>query len=331
MGPYVTTKRERLQAAIAGEQADRPPVALWRHFPVDDQDPQSLAEATLDYQARFDFDFIKVTPASSFCVKDWGVDDAWKGDPEGTREYTRYVIQKPEDWKRLRALGPGRGHLGRHLKCLAILQARVGDDVPFIQTIFSPLSQAKHLAGEERLMEHLHREPASVLKGLETITRSTTAYIDAARACGISGVFYAAQQATYRLMDREAYARFGEPFDRRILEAAGGLWLNVLHLHGEAIMFDLAATYAVQVVNWHDRETAPSLREARRLIRAALCGGLRRWETMVVGTPEDVRAEAADAMRETRGRGFILGTGCVVPILAPRANVRAARDSVDCA
>ena len=189
---------------------------------MDDQDPQSLAEATLDYQAQFDFDFIKVTPASSFCVKDWGVDDAWKGDPEGTRQYTRYVIQEPEDWKRLRTSASRSRAPGQHVKCLAILRDRVGDDVPFIQTIFSPLSQAKHLAGEERLMEHLHREPASVLKGLETITRSTTAYVDTARAYGISGVFYAAQQATYRLMDREAYARFGEPFDRRILEAAGG-------------------------------------------------------------------------------------------------------------
>ena len=327
----MTTKRERLQAAIAGEKVDRPPVALWRHFPVDDQDPVALAEATLDYQAQFDFDFIKVTPASSFCVKDWGVDDAWMGDPEGTREYTRYVIREPEDWKRLRPLASTRGHLGKHLKCLAILQARAGEDVPYIQTVFSPLSQAKHLAGEARLMEHLRREPAVVLEALETITRTTTAYVESARALGISGVFYAAQQATYRLMDREAYARFGEPFDRRVLEAAGGLWLNVLHLHGEAVMFDLAATYPVQVVNWHDRETAPSLREARRLTRAALCGGLRRWETMVVGTPEAIQAEAADAVRQTRGRGFILGTGCVVPVLVPRSNVRAARHSVDCA
>lgn len=327
----MTTKRERLQAAIAGEKVDRPPVALWRHFPVDDQDPQALADATLDYQAQFDFDFIKVTPASSLCVRDWGIEDTWKGDPEGTRGNTRYVVREPEDWKRLRPLTPKRGHLGQHLKCLAVLQARAGNDVPYIQTIFSPLSQAKHLAGEDRLMEHLRREPAAVLGALETITRTTLAYIDAACALGISGVFYAAQQATYRLMDREAYGRFGEAYDRRVLEAAGGLWLNVLHLHGEAVMFDLAATYPVQVVNWHDRETAPSLREARGMTRAALCGGLRRWDTMVLGTPEAVRSEVADATRQTRGRGFILGTGCVVPILAPRANVRAARDAVDCA
>ena len=327
----MTTRRERLQAALSGEVSDRPPVALWRHFPVDDQDPLRLADATLDFQAQYDFDFIKVTPASSFCVRDWGVEDAWKGDPEGTREYTRYVIDEPRDWLRLKPLSPLRGWLGAHLKCLARIRDRCGEEVPFIQTVFSPLSQAKHLAGEGRLLEHLRRDPQPVLHALDVITQTTAAYVEAARERGISGVFYAAQQATYRLMDRDGYSRFGEPFDRRVLEAAGGLWLNVLHLHGEAIMFDLAATYPVHVVNWHDRETSPSLAEARRLTRLALCGGLSRQETIVLGDPAAVRREAKSAMRATHGRGFILGTGCVVPVLAPRGNLLAARRAVDCA
>ena len=35
----MTTHRERIQAALQGELIDRAPVALWRHFPVDDQGP----------------------------------------------------------------------------------------------------------------------------------------------------------------------------------------------------------------------------------------------------------------------------------------------------
>jgi uroporphyrinogen decarboxylase len=331
MGADVTSKRERLQAALVGEKVDRVPVALWRHFPVDDQDPIALAEAALDFQAQYDFDFIKVTPASSYCVRDWGVEDAWAGDPEGTREYTRYVVDALADWARLRPLPVHRGVLGASLKCLARLKERCGEEVPFIQTIFSPLSQAKHLAGEQRLLEHLRREPRLVLQGLKTIAETTGGYIQAARDKGISGVFFAAQQASYRLMDRDAYARFGEPFDRLVLEAAGGLWLNVLHLHGESIMFDLTGSYPVHAVNWHDRETAPSLREARRLTSLALCGGLSRSDTMVLGDPASVLREAEAALRATRGRGLILGTGCVVPVVAPRCNLLAARRAADCA
>ena len=41
------TKRERLEKAIHGEEVDRVPVALWRHWPGDDQRPADLAEARL--------------------------------------------------------------------------------------------------------------------------------------------------------------------------------------------------------------------------------------------------------------------------------------------
>ena len=64
----MTTHRERIQAAIKGEIIDRPPVALWRHFPVDDQSPETLANATLYFQNNYDFDLVKVTPASSLSV-----------------------------------------------------------------------------------------------------------------------------------------------------------------------------------------------------------------------------------------------------------------------
>jgi hypothetical protein len=41
------THKERIQACIKGEVIDHPPVALWRHFPIDDQAPGTLAKATL--------------------------------------------------------------------------------------------------------------------------------------------------------------------------------------------------------------------------------------------------------------------------------------------
>ena len=122
---------------------------------------------------------------------------------------------------------------------------------------------------------------------------------------------------------------FGVPYDQRLLEAADGLWLNVLHLHGSRVMFDVLASYPVHVVNWHDRETPPTLREGQARVRGAVLGGLRQWETMLRGSRDDVRAEAQDALEQTGGRRFILGTGCVTPITAPWANLRAARAAVD--
>jgi uroporphyrinogen decarboxylase len=94
-------------------------------------------------------------------------------------------------------------------------------------------------------------------------------------------------------------------------------------------MFNLVASYPVQVINWHDVETPPSLAEAKNLTGKTLCGGLRQWETMVRGTPETVKAEAQAAMEATGGQRFILGTGCVTPVTAPTCNILAARQAVE--
>jgi uroporphyrinogen decarboxylase len=323
------TKRERLEAAIRGEASDRPPVALWRHFPGDDQDPGELAASTVNFQRQYDFDFVKVTPASSFCVRDWGAEDRWMGNEEGTREYTRRPVVRPEDWRALPPLDPERGALGAQLRCLELIHEALGDETPFIQTIFNPLTQAKNLAGQRVMLAHLRQEPNVVRAGLEVIADTTVRFIEAARQRGIAGIFMASQHASYELLSEAEYREFGVRFDRRLLEAADGLWLNVVHLHGERVMFDAVADYPADVVNWHDRETPPTLGEGQARVRGAVLGGLRQWETMLRGSPADVRREAIDAFRQTGGRRFILGTGCVTPITAPWDNLRAARAVVE--
>ena len=325
------TKRERLEATFLGKLVDRPPVALWRHWPGDDRHADELARAQVAFQRRYDFDFIKVTPSSSYCVEDWGVVDKYLGSTEGTCEYRHYVINAPEDWDRLPVLDPRQGALARQLRCLELTAQEVGDEVPFIQTIFNPLSMAKNLAGQERVLLHLHRYPQALQKGLEVITETTVRFVREVMRAGAAGVFLAVQHAQYGLLSEEDYRTLCRPLDLKVLAAAEGAWFNLLHLHGSEIMFDLLADYPVQVVNWHDRETPPALAEAQERFPGAVCGGLRQWATMVRSTPEDVVAEAADAIRQTGGQRFILGTGCVTPIVAPTSNIHAARRAVELA
>jgi uroporphyrinogen decarboxylase len=320
---------ERLQTCIGGGHVDRPPVALWRHFPIDDQTPQSLAAAVLVFQRAYDFDLVKLTPASSFCLKDWGVQDEWRGSTEGTRVYTHPVIQHPEDWERLPVLNPLKGYLGEQLTCLNILIEQLGPEVPVLQTIFNPLAQAKNLAGKDRLLVHLRSHPDAVHAGLKTIAETTRRFIEEANKTGIAGLFFASQHAQLGLLSIDEYQSFGTFYDLQLLEASQDLWLNMLHLHGEDIMFDQLSNYPVAAINWHDRDTYPSLKEAVVRYSGVLCGGLQRERTMVLGTPEEVMAEARNAIQTTQGQKFILGTGCVLPIIAPHGNILAARRSVE--
>lgn len=321
--------RQLLEAALAGRPAPRAPVALWRHFPVDDQHPGRLAAAHIDFQRQYDFDLVKVTPASSFCVKDWGVQDEWRGSSEGTRDYTRHPIQSPNDWERLAILDPNRGGLGSQLECLRLIVNELGDDTPVLQTIFSPLAQAKNLAGRANLIAHLRQAPGAVHAGLRAIAETTLRFVAEACRTGIAGVFYAVQHAQYHLLSLEEFQEFCRSYDLKILESAGDLWLNMVHLHGEAVMFDHVLDYPIEALNWHDRDTPPNLAEGQARFHGIVCGGLQRERSLVLGTPEQVRLEALDALEMTGGRRFLLGTGCVVPITAPRSNLLAARQAVE--
>ncbi len=321
--------RQRLESCLSGSTSDGVPVALWRHFPVDDQRPDSLARAHLNYQKIFDFDLLKVTPASSYMAKDWGVLDQWRGVTEGTREYTTRVINGPEDWEKLTVLEPRQGNLGMTLESLGIITKELGSETPVIQTIFSPLSQAKNLVGREKLIVHLRRYPDALHHGLNIIAETTRRYVEAVKETGVAGIFYAVQHAQYGLLSEQEYEEFGRHYDLQVLEVASDLWLNLLHLHGTDVMFERFLDYPIAIINWHDQETPPSLAEARKLYQGVLCGGLQREQSMVLGTPEQIHQEARQAIDATGGQRFVLGTGCVVPIHAPYGNILAARQAVD--
>ena len=320
-------KRERLEAIITGERPDRPPVALWRHWPGDDQDAAALAAAHLKWQNDYDWDLVKVSPASSYCLVDWGVEDRWEGAAEGTRAYGKRLIQAPEDWLKLGVLDPGKGMLATQQEALRLVgDGLSGSGTPFIATIFSPLAQAKNLAGGERLLSHLRSHPDEVMHGLETIAAGTKAYIEAAKDTGISGIFYAIQHARYALLSPVEYQVFGRPFDEEILSTATDLWFNMVHIHGEeAIMFDLVADYPVQCVNWHDRDTGISLAEGLDQFSGAVSGGVSRW-SLLQQSPEQAVAEAEEAIHQTGGGQLLLGVGCVIMTNTPTRNIRALRD-----
>lgn len=321
-------KRKRLEAAIAGEKPDRLPVALWHHWPGDDQDAASLAAAHLKWQRDYDWDLLKVGPASSYSVDDWGVETEWVGHIEGTRETTFYPIDNPADWEMLEPLDPNAGMLGAQLAALRQIGQEVGEFVPFIATIFSPLSQAKHLASNPVLFSHLRQYPEAVHAGLATITESTLRFIEAAKQTGIAGIYYAVQHARYPLLSRGEFKRFGRDYDLPILTAVSDLWCNMVHLHSDEVMFDLVADYPAHFLNWHDRETGISLEEGLAQIKGAASGGIDQW-TLHEESPEGTLLEFSDAMEQTNGRRLLLGTGCVTMVTTPTRNIRALRQLVE--
>lgn len=281
----------------------------------------------LEYQAIYDFDLIKLSPASSYCLIDYGIQDEWRGHPEGTRDYTQRVIQHPEDWERLPILDPNAGFLGQSLQAVRLVQSGNLSRAPILQTIFNPLSQAKNLAGQDCLLHHMRAYPDALKRGLEILTQNTLTYLTELRKLNLDGIFYAVQHAQYQLLSEEEFFIFSKKYDLRILTEAESFQLRMVHLHGEHVMFDQVASYPVNIINWHDREGEVNLKDGLEKFLGVACGGISRLESMLLGSPQLVQTEVFDAAHQTGGNRLIIGTGCVMMTTSPMVNIQAAYEA----
>ncbi len=302
--------RERVWAALQGEPTDRPAFSLWRHFHDEDATPEGLAAATIEFAIRWEVDIVKHTPTGMYAVEDWGTPIRRFDDPHRAPERIRPAFTSPDGWHDLPPLDVQQGTLGRELRGLQLVRGGLPPDIPILMTIFSPLTIAYKMVGDF-LFEHLAHAPDAVQAGLRTIAETMARYTEACLSHGADGVFFATQLASSTMLPRETYATFGEPFDRIVLDACHANTIRVLHLHGTNIFFDLATTYPVQGISWHNHETAPSLTEARQQTDRAFVTGLDR--RIFLEPASVVAAHARAALDTTRGHRHILAPSCVIP------------------
>lgn len=307
-------KIARVRAALRGEVVDRPPYGFWTHLPEIDLDPVRLADETASFARRFDIDFVKSMPNGLFVVEDFGVEcDFSEIARGGVAKVTRAAVQAPEDWLTLRPCDVEAGAYGRELAHLRRLVKAVGPDQPVLATVFSPLTVAAKMSnGLHR--QHLRSHPDMLHKGLAAITETAIAFARAALAAGCAGIFFAIQDAMPKVLTEAEYRAFGTAYDLRVLaaaQAAGG-WFNVVHMHGEDMMFDLIKGYPAAALNWHIGETPPSIAAYRQAGGTKpVLGGLQRAHLTDRSLPA-IRADLDRTIAETGGRGVLVAPACVI-------------------
>ena len=241
-------------------------------------------------------------------------------------------MRDPEDWEHVAtAAGGGAPSLGEQVEAVRLVAERLGPAVPVLQTVFSPLTVAGYLVGEDRprAARELRERPNDVTPALERIAGALAEFAARSVEAGAAGVFYAISDfASSDLMSLEEYQRLALPFDHRVLDALpAAAWCTVLHLCGPRIHFELASELPAHAVSWSIHEPRnPSLAEGRDRSGRAVMGGLDQSRTLLVGTPAEVRAERVAAVESTDGRGVLVAPGCSVPREAPDANLRAVTD-----
>lgn len=306
-------KFERIQAALKGDAVDRTPYSFWTHLPGIDLDPVKLAEHTFDFYKAFDLDFVKSMANGMFSIEDFGCECDYNEIPNGgVAKLAKTVIQCADDWDAIQPLDVTKGAYGRELYSLRLLLQKVNAEAPVIATEFSPLTTAEKISGGT-LLEHIKLQPGKVKYALDIIADAAIEHAKKAIELGCSGIFLASQMSSVDKTTVEIYKEFGAPYDLKVLKnLPKEAWFNVIHLHGNNVMFDIVKDYPVQAISWHVWETEPTVADfMAQAPGKCIVGGLKRFD--VTNDQRDNLMETIKKMQhETNNKRLILAPGCVI-------------------
>lgn len=305
-------KFEKISAVVSGTGKSPLPYSFWSHFPEIDLDPYLLADRTAELVDKYDLDFIKTAPNGMFSVEDYGcVCDYSEIKRGGVAKILKHPIDTIEDWGKIQKLACDEGALKRELFSLTLLLDKVRDKAPVIATAFSPLTTAAKMSNK-KIFQHVQQKDTTLIhRALTSIAETTSAYIQEAIRLGASGVFYASQVGSTDVIDEQHFREYGQRYDEIALKGCAKGWFNVVHMHGNSIMFDIMKDYPINVLNWHISETPPTIREARRKTSKCFMGGINRMD-VTANNRERLAEQIRRTFEESDGRRQIITPGCVI-------------------
>ena len=322
----VKEKLEVLKEIQKGNELERVYYAVWRHFPEDDLVATKLAQKQLDYQKKFDSLVMKVSPNGRYCVIDWGCEIAFdEKRVSGSAFCTSYRINSIEDWSSLEELDATEGMFGEQLKALKLIKKGLVDNTPFISTVFNPLMVAAKLCENRNLVKKsIEENPSEFKEGMKIITKVMKEFSEISIDYGAAGIFLATQEATYDFQNENQFKEFGMKYDLEILNAIKNKAdFNVVHIHGDNIMFDLIAqNYPVEALNWHDQLTTPSIAEGFEKFDGILMGGIEEKDFLLKTQEQELEEKIQEVIDSVNGKRIIISPGCVIPINIPDEKVR---------
>ncbi len=233
---------------------------------------------------------------------------------------------------KLKVLDINKGVLREHLLALEVISRGLKGGVPFIMTVFTPLSIASRLTpSEEIFLNHLREHTSEVNQALEVITDTFISFSKACLERGASGLFYATTSwATTDKLTEDEYRKYAMPSDLKLLSALPAAEFHVLHVCSNNNMLALVKDYPVHAFNWDALGAGnPSLAEGNKIVGdRAVIGGLAHDRALVAATPEQLAAQVKEIYSDMGNRGWMLGPGCTFPPDTPLVNLHAIRDAV---
>ncbi|WP_338788159.1 uroporphyrinogen decarboxylase family protein [Metabacillus sp. FJAT-53654] len=318
------TRKDRFEALLSGEMADRPIISAWKHFLDKEQNAEDLAGETIDFANQYEWDWVKINPRATYLSEVWGSrfdfdDYEWVFPKQLSAQICNPLDVWGVEVKDVSKSAP----LLEQLNAVKLIRNGLSD-TPIIQTVFSPLTVLLFIAGQSFYADkHIYgsqnpvsmkalfaENRAGVHKALHAIALTIADYVSELEKVGIDGLFYAVTgTANHKLFNVHEFNEFSRPYDLIVLEAARNK-KNILHTCGEHAKPELFKDYFIDGISWDTK--AKGNVDLSASFNVTKVGGVDHSH-FDESNALKIRLEAEAALELMKNEPFILAPNCAVP------------------
>ena len=221
------------------------------------------------------------------------------------------------------------GRLPIILEAVKLVKKKVGERVPVSATVTGPFTVAAMAVGTENLLIGTVRKPEKVRQLLDIIVENNNRYIRRLLDLEV-GIGFADPLSSTSVISKKQYREFSLPYFQKnvdfIKKNGGGCGL---HICGKSKgLWEYLNTTGIGAFGLDNVE---DLEEAKGILGSHMCiqGNVPPVEIMRFGTPQDVLRSARECIRKGlySPKGYVLTSGCQMPIGTPQANMHALMDA----
>jgi uroporphyrinogen decarboxylase len=327
------TPKERMQAALSGQPMDRllgsPLILNWSARSLDlkirefNTSGKNMGEANIACFRKYRHDIVYLFTTTSTLAEAMGTKMSFPEDD--APQVDEPFIKSREDLKKLHPVVPEKdGRLPVYLEALRRCADAIGNEVFMVPVIGAPFTTAAALRGTETFIKELYTDPELVHGIMRSATDSVKILIDAYVREG--GVPVTVEPiATGSMISEKHFREFVLPYLKEVYDQIHSHGLpGVLHICGRTKrVINCMAESGADILSIDDID----LEEAKQMVgeRVCLMGNVSPADGMYKGNPDILHAMVKEAVTKAADnpKGYILATGCEVPVNTPHENMLA--------
>ncbi len=295
-------------------------------------DPEVMVRAQLALHEVIDHDVISVGSDNFYIAEGFGCETTHH--EEELPALTKPAVESLDDVFEVGVLDPHTdGRMPVMLEAIRGVRRAVGDEVAIRSPGTGPFALASYFIGSNQWLYEIGMLEAGIGETNEAALHhclqvATDTLIRFGKACWDAGadvIHCGDSLASCDMISPKTYKRFALPYEQQVFQAwkEHGITGSLLHICGNST--NVLELYADTGADLVEIDNVVDLAVAKERIgdRVALIGNVHTVTDLLQGTPESVRAASQRCIEKAGGgRGFILGSGCIVPRHAPIENIR---------